>query len=124
MKALSVREAGRKSWDVLKKTYAAFGRDHVQRYSAALSYYTAFSLAPLLLIAISVAGLVFGRDAAEGRIVGQVQDLIGPDSARAVQGMIQSAWKPATGFFATAAGILTLLLGASGVLNALKSALT
>lgn len=110
-------------WELLKETVTEFSRDNIQRYSAALAYYTAFSIAPLLLIAISVAGLVFGREAAEGRIVQQISDLIGTESAIAVQSMIRNAWKPATGLFATAAGVVTLLLGASGVLNELKGAL-
>jgi membrane protein len=90
---------------------------------AALAYYTIFSLAPLLVIAIAIAGFVFGADAVQGRITDQIQGLVGPDSARAVQTMIQSAHKPAHGIFATIFGVAVLLLGASGVFAELQDAL-
>src|ERR1700733_2776906 len=70
---------------VLSKAGNAWIDDHAQSMGAALSYYTVFSLAPLLLIAISVAGLVFGRDAAQGAVVEQLRGLIGQSGAQAVQ---------------------------------------
>src|SRR5436305_816797 len=77
-----------------RNTYTEWSNDKVPRMGAALAYYTIFSMAPLLVIAIAIAGFVFGADAVQGRIMGEIQGLIGPESARAVQTMIQSAHKP------------------------------
>ncbi len=77
-------------------------REHkASRMAAALAYYTVFSLAPILVISIAVAGLVFGQEAAEGRIVGQISGLIGQQSAEALQAMIAAARKPSSGLLAT-----------------------
>lgn len=108
---------------LLKETFARWNRDNATRLSAALSYYTVFSLAPLLILAISIAGLVFGRDAAQGQIVEQLSELVGRQSAVTIQSMIEAAWRPAAGVAATVIGTFTLLLGASGVMVELKSAL-
>jgi membrane protein len=97
--------------------------DNAGRLGAALSYYTLFSLAPLLIVAIAVAGLVFGQDAAQGQIVAQLQGLVGEAGARAVQDMIENSRQPAAGVVATVVGVLTLLLGATGAFAELKSAL-
>jgi membrane protein len=103
--------------------YSAWSKDKVPRMSAALAYYTIFSLAPLLLIAIAIAGVVFGAQAAHGQITGQIEGLIGQDGARAVQSMIQSARKPAHSAIAGVIGILALLAGASGVFSEMQDAL-
>jgi membrane protein len=95
----------------------------VPRMGAALAYYTIFSLAPLLVIAISIAGLAFGREAAQGEIMGQIQGLIGRDGAKAIQTMVQSADKPAHSTIASALGILALFVGASGVFSEMQDAL-
>jgi membrane protein len=100
-----------------------WNRDNVPQLAAALAYYTAFSLAPLLMIAIGTAGLVFGQEAAEGRIVGQLAGLVGPQGGEAIQAMVASARKPASGVLATTVGLLTLLLGASGVFGQLRESL-
>ena len=91
--------------------------------SAALAYYTIFSLAPLLIMAISIAGLVFGQEAARGQILGQLRQLIGPDSAQAVQAMIASAHKPMHSVLASIIGGLTLLIGATGAFSEVYDAL-
>lgn len=108
---------------LLKSTYTQWSRDKVPRMGAALAYYTIFSLAPLLVIAIAIAGFVFGREAVEGRITYEIQGLIGSESARAVQTMIQSAHKPAHGVIATIFGVVLLLVGASGVFSEMQDAL-
>lgn len=108
---------------LLKATYTEYNNDNVQRMGAALAYYTIFSLAPLLVIAISIAGLVFGPQAVQGEIMGQIQGLIGPDSAKAVQTMIQSAHKPAHSTIASIIGLIVLLMGASGVFTEMQNAL-
>lgn len=108
---------------MLKDTATRWSDDNAPRLGASLSYYTAFSLAPLLLLAISLAGLIFGRAAVQGRVMDQLGTLMGPESARAIQGMIQAAYKPASGTIAAIVGFVTLLFGASGVMTELKNAL-
>src|SRR6202023_3992574 len=110
-------------YELLKATYSEYSKDKVPRMGAALAYYTIFSLAPLLVIAIAIAGFVFGAEAVQGRIMGEIQGLVGSESARAVQTMIQSAHKPAHGVVATVLGIAILLLGASGVFTEMQDAL-
>jgi membrane protein len=108
---------------LLKSTFSECIADNVQRMSAALAYYTIFSLAPLLVIAIAIAGLVFGEKAAQGEIVGEIQELIGQDGAKAVQTMIQSAYRPAHSVIAAVIGVVTLLFGATGAFSEVYDAL-
>ncbi len=113
-----------KRWlKLFKQSYTDFSNDNAQRLGAALAYYTIFSIAPLLLIAIAIAGLVFGREAVQGQVVGQLQHTLGPSTAGALQDMIRHAAKPKSGTVATIIGVITLLLGASGVFQQLKQAL-
>jgi len=91
--------------------------------AAALAYYTVFSIAPLLVIAIAIAGFFFGADAAQGQIVTQLQSLMGKEGAEAVQSLLQSTNKSQGGTIATILGIVTLLFGASGVFAQLQDAL-
>jgi membrane protein len=111
------------AWKLLRKTVSEALEDNIQRMSAALAYYTIFSLAPLLIIAIAVAGLVFGEDAARGQILGELRQLIGPDSAKAVQSMIIAAHNPVHSVLATLIGGATLLLGATGAFSEVYDAL-
>ena len=97
--------------------------DFAPSMGAAISYYTVFSLAPLLVIVIAVAGAVFGREAVQGEIVGQLQGLIGREGAIAVQGLIKSASEPAKGLVAGIISIGVLLVGATTVFAELQSAL-
>jgi membrane protein len=113
----------RVAFGLLKSALSACLNDNVQRMSAALAYYTIFSLAPLLVIAIAIAGLVFGEDAARGEIVGEIRELVGQDGARAIQAMIQSAYHPGHSVVATIIGIVTLLLGATGAFSEVYDAL-
>src|ERR1044071_3960147 len=108
---------------LFKQAFTEFGEDKAQRLGAALAYYTIFSLAPLLLIAISIAGMVFGREAAQGQIFGQLRGVLGTQAAATVQEMVKSAAKPKSGTMATVIGIVTLLFGAAGVFGQLKEAL-
>ena len=108
---------------LFKESFRRWSDDSAPRMAAALSYYTAFSMAPLLIVAIAVAGLVLGRDAARGKIVEQIGGLVGTESAAAIQTMIQAADRPAKGLLAGAVGIFSLIAGAVGVLSELKSAL-
>lgn len=111
-------------WQFLKTTINEWVEAEPFQLAAALSYYTLFSLAPLLLIAIGVAGLVFGREAAQNQIVETLQGMIGQDSAKAVQEMIQaSSEKPKTGMLSTIIGFVALLFGAGGVVGQLQTSL-
>lgn len=97
--------------------------DHAASMGAALAYYTLFSLAPLLLIAISVAGLIFGADAARGEIFGQLEALVGSGGAAAVQQLLESVNRPAGGVAATTLGLVLMLVGATTVFAELQDAL-
>ena len=88
-----------------------------------MAFYSALSIAPLLVIALAIAGFVLGEDAARGQIVHELQSLVGPDGGKAIEDMIQSANKPSTGIIATGLSIVTLLFGASGVFGQLQDAL-
>lgn len=108
---------------LFKQTISEFSQDKVPRLGAALAYYTIFSLAPLLLIVIAIAGLVFGHDAAQNKIFEQLHGVLGANTAAGVQDMVKNAAKPKSGTVATILGVVTLLLGASGVFGQLKDAL-
>jgi membrane protein len=110
-------------WRLIKKSCVAWMDDYASSMGAALAYYTVFSLAPLLLLVIAVAGLVFGAEAARGEIVVQLRGLIGADGAVAVQGLLESANAPAKSFWASIISVLTLLIGATSVFAELQSAL-
>jgi membrane protein len=97
--------------------------DNIPRMSAALAYYTLFSLAPLMVISIAIAGLVFGNDAARGAIVDQIQGLIGSDAAHGVQAMLTSARNPGRGIIAEVIGFVILILGATGAFSEVYTAL-
>ena len=109
-----------KAWQLVKRTYAKWNEDHAPGLGAALAYYTVFSLAPLLMIVIAIAGLVFGQEAAQGQIMGQIQGLVGEERAKAIQTMIEEARKPATGILATVIATVMLLFGATGVFAQLQ----
>jgi len=108
---------------IFKQTITEFTADKVPRLGAALAYYTIFSLAPLLLIVIAIAGLAFGHDAAQGKIFDQLRGALGPNTAAAIQDMVKNAAKPKSGSVATIIGVITLIFGASGVFGQLKDAL-
>ncbi len=104
-------------------TFSEMLDDKVFKMSAALSYYTLFSLAPLMLIAISVAGFIFGEKAARGELVLQIQGLVGESGAEVIQSLIQSTASSSTGKFATIIGFVLILLGSMGVFVELKESL-
>jgi membrane protein len=110
-------------WNMLQETWHAWSGHKATRLGAALAYYTIFSLAPLLVIVIAIAALVFGREAAQGKIVTEIQGMVGEASAQAIQTMIDKARAPAAGIVATVLSLITLLLGATGVVNELKDTL-
>jgi membrane protein len=109
---------------IIKKTGSDWMEDQAPTLGAALAYYTVFSLAPLLIIAIAIAGLVLGQQAAQGQIFEQLRGLLGEQSGKAMQAMVQSASaKPASGVVATLIGVVTLLFVASGLFGQLQTSL-
>jgi len=107
----------------LKDSVRAWQRDYAASMGAALSYYTIFSIAPLLVIVIAIAGLAFGEKAASGAIFEQMRGMVGDSGANAIQGLVASASRPATSIFAAVTGLVTLVLGATTVLGELQTAL-
>src|ERR1051325_5454300 len=113
-----------KKWmGVLKQSFTEVGEDKVVRLSAALAYYAIFSIAPLIIIVMSVAGLVFGTEAVTGQLQGQMRGVVGDQGAQMIESMISAARKPHESIVATVIGVATLLLGASGVFGQLQDAL-
>jgi len=108
---------------VAKGAYNEFNEDKVLRLSGALAYYALFSLAPLVIIVISVAGIFFGTQAVTGQVQAQLRDFFGDQGAQTIQSMISATRKPSTSIIATILGIVTLLVGASGVFGQLQDAL-
>lgn len=97
--------------------------DNVPRLGASLAYYTLFSIAPVLIIAMAIAGFFFGAEAVRGEIVGQIQGVVGENGARALEGLIEGASKRGTGIVAIIVGSVTFLLAATGVFLELQNAL-
>ena len=108
-------------WSLIKESVSQWSEDYAPSMGAALAYYTIFSIAPLLVIAIAVAGFFFGQDAATGQIFAQLRGLIGDEGATAIQGLVKSASEPGKGTFAAIAGVVTLLLGATTVFGELQT---
>ena len=110
-------------WNVTKETFSKWSDDKAPKLAASLSFYTIFSIAPLLLLIIAIAGFVFGNDAAQGRIVGELQSFVGKESAVLIQNAIKQSSNIQSGIIATVIGVVTLLLGASGVFLELQDSL-
>ena len=108
---------------LLLESVKGWSKDNVPRLGASLAYYTLFSIAPVLVIVIAVAGYFFGAEAVRGEIVRQVDDLIGVDGGRALQGLLEGASRERTGAVATVIGGFTFLLGATGAFLELQHAL-
>lgn len=102
---------------------AAWWDDNVPRLGASLAYYTLFAIAPVLLVAIAIAGAVFGAEAVRGQIVGQIDQLVGREGARAVQALLIGASQRKGGIIATVAGGITFLFAATGAFLELQAAL-
>jgi|KBSMisStaDraftv2_1062788.scaffolds.fasta_scaffold53173_4 membrane protein len=106
--------------DLMKRSGVAWVDDRAPTMGAALAFYSAFSLAPLLIIVIAVAGAAFGVDAARGAIVGQLAGLVGAPAAEAIQALLKAAQETRTSIFATVVGLLTMLVGATTILVELQ----
>src|SRR6188508_1031278 len=93
-------------WSVGRQAVAAWSDDYAPSMGAALAYYTLFSIAPLLLIAISIAGLVFGEDAARGQVYGELRELMGDQGAAAVEALLKNVNRPTQGVVASVLGVV------------------
>lgn len=110
-------------WELIKRAAVKWNADDCLTLGAALAYYTVFSLAPILVIVIAVAGAVFGQEAAKGEIVWQIRGLIGEEGAIAIQSLIESAGEQGAGGRATLIGLLVLLFGSTSAFSQLQAAL-
>jgi membrane protein len=113
-------------WNLLslaKATLLKWSEDDVATHAASLAYYTVFSIAPTLVIAVAVAGSLFGAEAARGEIQAQIQGMVGDAGAKVIEDMMVSAAKPGAGLLASLLGALLLIFGATGVFAALQNAL-
>ncbi|MCY7316504.1 MAG: YihY/virulence factor BrkB family protein [Rubrivivax sp.] len=111
------------AWRLIRDAAVSWVDDYAPSMGAALAFYTLFSIAPLLLIVISVAGLVFGEQAARGEIFGQLATLLGPESAKTIEVMLQALNKPDAGVLGTLVGLIVLLIGATTVFAELQDAM-
>jgi membrane protein len=110
-------------WQLLKDTVIAFINDEALSRGAAIAFYTVTSIAPLLLIVIAIAGLVFGEDAAQGAITGQLGSLMGQQTAEVLQSAVANAATKSSSILATVIGLVTVLVTASGVFVEMQSSL-
>lgn len=111
------------AWYLVKQTYNEWSADNAMTLGAALAYYAAFSLAPLLVIIVAVAGFFMGREAMQAAIVSQVQENMGPAAATYIQGMVTAAYPQGGEGLAAIMGIVVLVIGATSVFVMLTQAL-
>lgn len=111
------------AWSIIKETFKNWQDDRAAGWAAALAYYTVFSLAPLLIVAIAIAGLVFGSSSAQNHLIHQMTGLIGHEGAQAVQLLLTSASKPSSNIIAMVFGVGVLILGATQVFVQLQDTL-
>lgn len=113
----------RQFFHLAKCSYQAWSDDYASSMGAAIAFYTVFSIAPLLIIVIAVAGFIWGEEAVRGEVIHQLGGMVGPDGAESVQALIRSADKPTQGITATVVSVVILLVGATRVFAELQSAL-
>jgi membrane protein len=109
--------------ELVKQTFREWSDDKVPRMGAAIAYYSVFSLAPLILTAIGIASIVFGREAAQGAVAQELEGMIGPTAAQAIEDLLKQTNQSGQGHTAALLGIAVLLFGASGVFIELQDAL-
>jgi membrane protein len=113
----------RNVFGLVKTTGVNWIDDKAPRLAASLAFYTLLSLAPMLVVAVSIAGLIFGEDAARGQIAGQLTGLLGPTGAETVQSILAHAKTPSSGILGAIVGIAIAVFGASGVFGELQTSL-
>ena len=110
-------------WKVLKCSFKSFGPDKITKKSASLSYYTVFSLGPMLIVIIFAAGIFFGREAVEGTVYGQIESFVGSEAAIQIQEMIKNAMISGKKDFAAIIGIIALLVGATTIFSDMQDSI-
>jgi membrane protein len=110
-------------WSIARDAAGNWSSHKDSRQGAALAYYSVFSIGPIIVIAIAVAGLFFGREAVSGQVAASIKDMLGDSGAKAIEAMLADASRPREGMLATFLGIGTLLFAAIGVVVQLKDAL-
>jgi membrane protein len=113
----------KQNWSILQDAFNGFLDDNAMRMGASLSYYTLFSLAPMLLIIISLGGIFFGREAVQGQVYEQINGLIGSDAAKQVQDILKNAQRSGQSTWAAIVGVITLLIGATGTFAEMQDAI-
>jgi membrane protein len=108
---------------LMKDAALAWNNDGAASMGAAIAFYTIFSIAPLLIITMAIAGFFFGADAAQGQIYAQTRSLVGAEGATALQGLVMSASRPTEGIIATVLGLIFMIFGATGVFAELQGAM-
>jgi membrane protein len=112
-----------KSVSLVKQTFSEWLGDNAPKLGASLAFYTVLSVAPLLVVAVAIAGFVFGDEAARGQIVWQIDEVVGTEGAQFIEDLLKNARKPELGGLATLLGVFTLLFAASGVFAELRDSL-
>lgn len=110
-------------WTVLKETASDWQDDKAATLAAALAYYTLLSIAPLIVLAVAIAGFAFGEEAARGQIAEQIGGLVGAQAGEAIEAIARNANAPKTGTLSAIVGVIVLLFGASGVFGELQTSL-
>ncbi|HEY5523285.1 MAG TPA: YihY/virulence factor BrkB family protein [Desulfuromonadaceae bacterium] len=110
-------------YSYLKQVFTEFAEDNIFKYSASLAYYTVFSLAPVLIVIISICGILFGKEAIQGHIYGQIKDLVGNDAAVQIQETIKNIHLIGHNIYATIISIIVLLIGATGIFGEVQDSL-
>ncbi|MGE5411508.1 MAG: YihY/virulence factor BrkB family protein [Clostridiales bacterium] len=110
-------------WGFLKEIFSEYSENKIPKLGASLAYYTIFSIAPLLIIVIAVAGFIFGKDAAQGQLYGQIKSMVGNEAAVLVQTAIKNSSSSSAGIIATVVGIITLIIGATAVFIEIQDSL-
>ena len=107
----------------LKQVFSEFIEDDILKYSASLAYYTVFSLAPMLIVIISLSGLIYGQEAMQGHIYDEIKKLVGTEAAIQIQEVIKNIHLTGKGFFASVTSIIILLIGATGIFGEVQDSL-
>ncbi len=123
MKKYFTRQALKDGFTILKAAFGGFMNDMALKYSASLSYYTIFSLAPLLLLVISLAGIFFGKDAIQGKVFSEINGLVGNDAAKQIQDMIKHLEMSGKSTISVIIGVITLIVGATTVVGEIQESI-
>ena len=110
-------------YSYLKQVFTEFAEDNIFKYSASLAYYTVFSFAPVLIVIISICGILFGKEAIQGHIYGQIKDLVGNDAAVQIQETVKNIHLTGHNIYATIISVIVLLIGATGIFGEVQDSL-